>query len=105
MLGDILNRLTDPTTAEEVLAVVATPALRQRVAAAVHAEGVEPGKLVAARVRHLLDHGGEEVWLDLVGAMANTPQPAAAALERVLAWSFPDPARVRITRTGAEPDR
>lgn len=103
MLGDILNRLTDPATAAEVFALVATQAMRKRVAAAARAEGAEPGAFVAARVRHLLDHGGEEVWLDLVGAMAGTPQPAAAALARVLEWSFPDAARVRVMHTGAEP--
>ncbi len=102
MLGDILNVLTDPTRAEAMLAVVAEAAMRERIAAAAATEGTSAGALVAARVRHLLDHGGEEVWLDLVGAMADTPQPAAAALARVLAWSFPETAAVRITRIGAE---
>ncbi|MDE2334518.1 MAG: hypothetical protein KGK10_08280 [Rhodospirillales bacterium] len=105
MLGDILDELTNPTRADAVLAIVAEPTVRQRITAAAAAEGVEEGALVAARLRHLLDHGGEEMWLDLIGAMANTPQPAKVALERVLAWSFPEPQRVRVThktRTGGD---
>lgn len=100
MLGDIPNGLANPECAAEVLAVVASPAMQARVAAAAAAEGVEPVALVAVRVRHLLDRGGEEFWLDLVGAMANTARPAAAALDRILAWSFPDRARVGVTRAG-----
>ena len=100
MLGDILASLTNPASAEEVLGVVAKGPVRDRINAAAAAEGHPVGDLVAAKVRHLLDHGSEEVWLDLVGVMANSPQPAAAAVERVLARAFPDPARTRITRTG-----
>ena len=52
---------------------------------------VTPGAYVAATVRHLLDHGSEEIWLDLVGKMANSPQPGAAALEAILLRAFPAP--------------
>ncbi|HWX51091.1 MAG TPA: hypothetical protein VNZ61_23835 [Roseomonas sp.] len=98
MLGEILRGLTDAAQAEEVLAMVSRPEIRARIAQMAAADDVAPGALVAAKVRHLVEHGDEEVWLDLVGAMANAPQPAAAAVERILARAFPDPVRVRVSR-------
>ncbi|MBB5695285.1 hypothetical protein [Muricoccus pecuniae] len=98
MLGEILGGLTDPMRAEEILLFVGQPGMRERVEEAAAKDGVPVGALVASKVRHLVDHGDEEVWLDLVGAMAGSPQPAAAAVERVLARAFPDPVRVRLTR-------
>ena len=100
MLGDILQGLTDDTTAEAVLAAVSQPGICDRIERAAAADAIPVGTLVARRVRHLLDHGGEDVWLDLVGAMSGTPQPASAAVDRILARAFPDPVRVRVTRTG-----
>jgi hypothetical protein len=100
MLGDILNGLTNPDTAEAMLAVVGNPSIRDRIDAAAAAQGTTVGELVATKIRHLVDHGSEEIWLDLFGVMANAPQPAAAAIERLLASAFPDPARVRVTHNG-----
>ncbi|MFC4167161.1 hypothetical protein [Teichococcus aestuarii] len=101
MLGAILEGLTDPGRAEAFLAIVGPSALRERVGQAARAEGVAAGPLLAERIRHLVEHGGEEIWLDLMGAMAASPQPAAAAVERLLRQAFPDPVRVRITRVPA----
>jgi hypothetical protein len=93
MLGDILAGLTDDAMAAEVADSVASEALRARIDAAAGAEGVPAGVLIAARVRHLLEHGGEEFWLSLLGRMSGSMQPGAAAIERVLALAFPAPAR------------
>ena len=98
MLGEILDGLTDPARAAGVLDLVGGPAMRGRVHEEAARDGLPVGALLASRVRHLVEHGDEEVWLDLVGAMAGSPQPAAAAVERVLARAFPDPVRVRVTR-------
>jgi hypothetical protein len=100
MLGDILGGLANPGSAQAVLAIVGNSHILDRVNQEAASEGIPLGELLAARVRHLLDHGSEEIWLDLMGVMANSPQPAAAAVERVLARAFPAPVRVRITRTG-----
>lgn len=99
MLGDILSQLTDPATAEPTLAVVGQPGLRDRIAGIAAAEACPIGTLVAGKVRYLLDHGGEDLWLDLLGAMAGSPQPGAVAVNRIMALAFPDPARVRVTHT------
>lgn len=97
MLGDILNRLTDPAAAEAALAMLSQSDLRDRIAETAAAQSRPVGALVASTIRHLLDHGDETVWLDLLGAMSASPQPGAAAVNRILALAFPDPVRVRIT--------
>ena len=51
-------------------------------------------------VRHLVEHGAEDIWPDLLGAMSGPAQPGAAATERLLAYAFPDKVRVRVTRSG-----
>lgn len=101
MLGQILQGLTDATEAEAILAVVASPAMRERIEREAATAGTGIGNLVSGKLRHLLDHGGEALWLDLLGAMANTPDPGSVAVNRILAHAFPDPVRVRVTRTGA----
>lgn len=99
MLGQIIGALSNPDTAEDVVASVAKPEMISRIHATAAAEHVETGPLVAAKIRHLIEHGGEDIWLDLLGVMSNTPQPGPAALQRILSYAFPDPVRVRITRT------
>lgn len=98
MLGDILGGLVNEATAADVLAAIAPPEIRERIARIAAADGATVGALVASRVRHLIDHGGEEVWLDLLGAMSGSQQPGAAAVERVLSRAFPAPAEVRVKR-------
>lgn len=98
MLGDIIGALTNATSAEEAIAAIGKPDLLARVRAASEADGIAIGPLVAAKVRHVVEHGDEDIWLDLVGVMAGSPQPGAAAVERMLAYAFPPTVRVRVTR-------
>lgn len=92
MLGHILGGLTQAAAAEELLASLADEALLARIRRAAEEHGVTPGTYVAAAVRQVLDHGSEEVWLDLVGKMAHSPQSGAAALQVILARAFPEEA-------------
>jgi len=89
MLGNILGGLTNAAAAEDLLCNLADEALVQRVRSAAEAQSVTPGAYVAANVRHLLEHGSEEIWLDLVSRMANSPQPGVAALQAILSRAFP----------------
>ena len=89
MLGNILGRLTNEAAAGDMLSFIADAALLKRVQVAAAESSVSAGAYVAATIRHLLDHGGEEVWLDLVGKMANSPQPGVAALNAILSRAFP----------------
>ncbi|MCW3476361.1 hypothetical protein [Limobrevibacterium gyesilva] len=105
MLGDILRGLTDSAEAEAVLAAVGDQGMLERIRQEAAAKGVTAGAWVAAAIRHLLDHGGEEVWLDLLGKMSGSPQPGAAAVQAVLAHAFPDPAKARVARPAPTQER
>ena len=89
MLGEILQGLTDADAAEAMLADVGSPELRQRIERVAAAGNLPVGRVVAQKVRHLLDHGGEDIWLELLGAMSGTPHPGAVAVDRILARAFP----------------
>jgi hypothetical protein len=97
MLGQIIDRLIDATTAEAVASSVAGPGILARIRAATEASAAPAGAVIAAKVRHIVEHGGDDIWLDLLSQMSSSPQPGAAAVERMLAHAFPDPVRVRIT--------
>lgn len=93
MLGAILRSLTNPAEAEAALLVLGNARVLERVRAGAQAEGTTVGIFAARAVRHVLDRAGEEIWLDLLAAMARTPEPGAAALAIILAKALPDPAR------------
>ncbi len=93
MLGTILSALTNPALAEEALAEIGDEALLERVRSGAAAAGLEVGPFVASTVRQMLDHAEESVWLNLVGRMSNAERPGVAALQGVLARSFPGPTR------------
>lgn len=90
MLGDILGGLTDAASAEGILAAIGTPDVVERVRREAAAEGVAVGALVATKIRHMLDHAGDDVWLDLLGRMSGSPQPGTVAVEAMLSRAFPD---------------
>ncbi len=91
MLGNILGALTDATSAEEALAAIGDPGVIERVRRVAAAEGVGVGAFVASTVRQMLDYAEEDVWLDLLGRMSASQRPGIAALEAMLARSFPEP--------------
>ncbi len=92
MLGNILNALTDATTAAETLAAIGNPGIAERVQRAAAAKGVNVGTFIASTVRQMLDYAEEDVWLDLLGRMSGAPRPGVVALEIMLARAFPGPA-------------
>jgi hypothetical protein len=93
MLGTILAALTNPALAEEALAEIGDEALQARVRNGAAAAGLPVGPFVASTVRQMLDHAEETVWLNLIGRMSNAQRPGVAALQAVLARSFPAPTR------------
>jgi delta-aminolevulinic acid dehydratase/porphobilinogen synthase len=95
MLGEIIGGLINATTAEAAVAAVTSLDIQARIQAEAGATGVAPGALVASRIRHLIDHGDEEFWVELLGVMSGSAQPGAAAIQRILARAFP--AQVNVT--------
>ena len=94
MFGVFLDGLTGATTAEATATSVARPEILARIRTAAEASATPAGILIAARVRQVVEHGGWDIWLDLLSQMAGPQQPGAVALELVLAYAFPDPVRV-----------
>lgn len=90
MLGDILKSLTNPAAVEAALLELGNGLVLDRVLIEAQAEGTTAGAFVARAVRHVLDHAGEEVWLDLIGVMARTSEPGGAALGIILAKALPN---------------
>ena len=105
MLGNIINGLTDAATAEAVATSVARPEILARIRNSAEASATPAGVVIAAKVRHVIEHGDESTWLDLLSLMSGSAQPGVAAIERVLAYAFPDPVRVRITRQPSADNR
>jgi NADPH:quinone reductase-like Zn-dependent oxidoreductase len=99
MLGDILKSLTNPAAAEAALLELGNTLVLNRVRTDAQAEGTTAGAFAARAVRHVLDHAGEEIWLDLLGAMARTPEPGAAALRIILATALPDSVGTSVVPT------
>ncbi len=100
MLGDLLAALARPDHAAALLEQLAEPALLQRVKARAAQDGVSEGDCIAGTVRHMIEHADEALWLDMIGRMARSPQPGAAALQLILSRGFPDatPAQSRLER-------
>ena len=92
MLGIILSGLTDAASAEDTLTAFGSPDVVERARREAATEGVAVGDRVVARIRNMLDHASEDVWLELLGRMSGSPRPGAAALEAMLDYAFPDSA-------------
>ena len=45
--------------------------------------------LVVSKVRHFVEYGSEDIWLDLIDSMSGSPQPGAA-IERARSYAFPE---------------
>ena len=91
MLGDLLAALARPDHAVALLEQLAEPAVLQRVKARAARDGVSDGDCIAGTVRHMIEHADEALWVDMIGRMARSAQPGAAALQLILSRAFPDP--------------
>ena len=98
MLGNILGSLTDAVSAEEALTAIGDPGVVERVRRGAAAEGVGVGTFVTSTVHQMLDYAEEDVWLDLLGRMSDSPHPGIVALEAILARAFPEPVAVGAAR-------
>jgi hypothetical protein len=103
MLGIILRSLSDPAEAEAALCELGDPRILERVRADALAEGTTIGIFTARAVRHVLDHASEEIWLDLLGAMARTPKPGVVALGIILRKALTESPPLPSVPMGSQP--
>jgi len=84
MLGDILAKLTDETTAVETILGTGDLALLAAVREQAAAEGIDLAACVVRTVQRYTHQASDEEWITLIGMLNRSPDPARACLKRAL---------------------
>lgn len=87
-LGSLIARLESDDDAAAALEALGDVVLFARVCAVAQQFDETPWAYVGGAVRRFAAAASSEDWLDLVGALGRTSDPARATLERILAWSI-----------------
>ena len=83
-LGDVIAQLEDEAAADEALMALGDLTLVNRVAAAASGEAMTRGEFVAACVGRFAAQCSDELWLTMIGQMAQTEFPGQVLLRRAL---------------------
>ena len=89
MLGDLLARLTDETTAVEILLQLGDFTLLEAARQKAEAEGIELAACVTQTVQHYTATASDEEWITLMGLLNRSPDPGATCLQRAFACAQP----------------
>jgi len=84
LLGDLIERLSDPAVAAEVLLSLEPLALCARIGDLSRREGVTAGEFSARAIKRFIAKMSDEDWLTLVGLMSRSPHPGNVLLQRAL---------------------
>jgi len=87
MLGDILARLTDETTAVEMLLGTGDVPLLAAARDQAAADGLDLVACVAQTVQRYAAAASDEEWVTLMGMMNRTQNPSAICLQRAFAYA------------------
>jgi hypothetical protein len=87
MLGDLLARLTDETTALEALVQLGDLTLLETARGKAAAEGLELGSYVTQTVQRYASTATDEEWMTLMGLLNRSPDPGATCLKRAFAYA------------------
>jgi hypothetical protein len=82
MLGDILARLTDDTTAVETILAAGDLTLLTAVKERAAAEGIDLAACVTQTVQRYTHEASDEEWVTLLGLMNRADDPGAVCLKR-----------------------
>ena len=82
MLGEILARLTDETTAVETILGAGDLALLSAVKEQAAAEGLDLAASVTQTVQRYTHEASDEEWVTLIGLMNRANDPGAICLKR-----------------------
>lgn len=86
LLGDIIARLTDETTAAEIILGLGDIGLLAEMRNRADESGVSLGTYAAWAVRTYADNASSDEWTTLIGAMGRSEDPGAACLHRAFAY-------------------
>ncbi len=82
VLGDILARLTDETTAVETILGAGDLTLLAAVKEQAATDGLDLGACVVQAVQRYTNEANDEEWVTLIGLMNRTADPGAICLKR-----------------------
>lgn len=88
MLGDILARLTDETTAIETILGTGDLPLLAAVQERAAAEGVDLATYVAEKVRGYTSQASDEEWVTVMGLLNRSQDPGGIILKRAFAYAM-----------------
>ena len=86
MLGDILARLTDETTAVETILGAGDLALLTVVKERATVEGLDLAACVTQTLQRYTHEASDEEWVTLIGLMNRADDPGAICLKRAFAF-------------------
>jgi hypothetical protein len=86
MLGDILARLTDETTAVETILGAGDLALLTVVRERAAAEGLDLAGCVTQTVQRYTHDASDEEWVTLLGLMNRAADPGAVCIRRAFGY-------------------
>ncbi len=86
LLGDIIARLTDETTAAETILGLGDLGLLADMRIQAENNGVSLGAYAAWTVRTYADNASSDEWTNLMGALSRSDDPGATCLRRAFTY-------------------
>jgi hypothetical protein len=86
MLGDVLAKLTDETTAVEALLGVGDLTLLSMVRERAAVEGIDLATCVTETVQRYTSQASDEEWVTLMGMLNRSQDPGGICLKRAFAY-------------------
>jgi hypothetical protein len=87
MLGDILARLTDETTAVETILATGDLTLLAALQERAAAEGIDLAACVTQTVQRYTNEASDEEWITLIGLLNWSQNPGATCLKRAFTYA------------------
>ena len=88
VLGDILARLADETTAVETILNAGNLTLLAAVKVQAATDGLDLGACVVQTVQRYTNEADDEEWVTLIGLMNRTDDPGAICLKRAFEYAL-----------------
>jgi post-segregation antitoxin (ccd killing protein) len=91
VLGDILAKLTDETSAVKALLDAGDLTLLSKVRERAAADGINLSACVTQTVQHYALQASDEEWLTLIGMLNSSRDPGGTCLKRAFAYVMHGP--------------
>jgi hypothetical protein len=95
LLGDMIERLSDPAIADEMLLSLEPLALCVTVRECASEDNLSAGEFSARSIKRYVAGASEEEWLTLIGLMSRSERPGVIFLKRALSAAVADSRKTR----------